>query len=304
MKWEGQRAERQRRGPARRRRRSAASVGGRSIGHRHVVDRARRGLDLRHQPADGAGPARRRRRRRAMQSTPAHAPPAERPCGGLRLDRAAPTPRMSGPTVFQAAGGQYQAPKLVLFRGSTPTACGRGESGDGPVLLPGRPQGLPRPRLLRHPAPAPRRAGRLRAGLRDRARGRPPRAEPARHHGQGRRAARHDDRGAGERGSRCGSSCRPTAWPASGRTIRSRARAGSSRATSRGAERRRADRRRHAAAPGAAARCVPETFTHGTSAQRVAWFRRGLDSGSVKQCNTFDAKDAVNTGRRHCRTSC
>ena len=33
----------------------------------------------------------------------------------------------------------------------------------------------------------------------------------------------------------------------------------------------------------------PETFTHGTSAQRVAWFRRGLDSGSVKQCNTFDA---------------
>jgi predicted metalloprotease len=33
---------------------------------------------------------------------------------------------------------------------------------------------------------------------------------------------------------------------------------------------------------------VPETFTHGTSAQRVTWFRRGLDSGSVDQCNTFD----------------
>ena len=35
---------------------------------------------------------------------------------------------------------------------------------------------------------------------------------------------------------------------------------------------------------------VPESFTHGTSAQRVAWFRRGLDSGSVGQCNTFDAR--------------
>jgi predicted metalloprotease len=33
----------------------------------------------------------------------------------------------------------------------------------------------------------------------------------------------------------------------------------------------------------------PETFTHGTSQQRMSWFRRGVDSGSVAQCNTFDA---------------
>ena len=32
---------------------------------------------------------------------------------------------------------------------------------------------------------------------------------------------------------------------------------------------------------------VPETFTHGSSAQRVSWFKRGVDSGSVEQCNTF-----------------
>jgi predicted metalloprotease len=31
----------------------------------------------------------------------------------------------------------------------------------------------------------------------------------------------------------------------------------------------------------------PESFTHGTSAQRVRWFRAGLDSGDVRQCNTF-----------------
>ena len=37
-------------------------------------------------------------------------------------------------------------------------------------------------------------------------------------------------------------------------------------------------------------RVVPESFTHGSSAQRVSWFRRGLDSGSVKQCNTFEAR--------------
>jgi predicted metalloprotease len=31
----------------------------------------------------------------------------------------------------------------------------------------------------------------------------------------------------------------------------------------------------------------PETFTHGSSAQRTEWFRRGLNAGSVGSCNTF-----------------
>jgi predicted metalloprotease len=34
---------------------------------------------------------------------------------------------------------------------------------------------------------------------------------------------------------------------------------------------------------------VPDAFTHGSSAQRVRWFKRGLDSGSTKQCDTFAA---------------
>ncbi|HZV93688.1 MAG TPA: neutral zinc metallopeptidase [Caldimonas sp.] len=36
---------------------------------------------------------------------------------------------------------------------------------------------------------------------------------------------------------------------------------------------------------------VPETFTHGTSAQRVGWFKRGFDKGSVDDCNTFRSRD-------------
>ena len=35
---------------------------------------------------------------------------------------------------------------------------------------------------------------------------------------------------------------------------------------------------------------VPDSFTHGTSAQRVRWFKRGLETGSVEQCNTFEAR--------------
>lgn len=34
----------------------------------------------------------------------------------------------------------------------------------------------------------------------------------------------------------------------------------------------------------------PDSFTHGSSAQRVRWFRRGIEGGSVAACNTFDAQ--------------
>jgi predicted metalloprotease len=34
---------------------------------------------------------------------------------------------------------------------------------------------------------------------------------------------------------------------------------------------------------------VPDAFTHGSSAQRVRWFRQGLDSGDLQACDTFSA---------------
>lgn len=40
----------------------------------------------------------------------------------------------------------------------------------------------------------------------------------------------------------------------------------------------------------------PESFTHGTSAQRQSWFMRGLESGDVNQCNTFQSGNNGSNG--------
>jgi hypothetical protein len=36
---------------------------------------------------------------------------------------------------------------------------------------------------------------------------------------------------------------------------------------------------------------TPDSFTHGSSAQRVRWFRRGVEAGELSRCDTFDAQD-------------
>ena len=36
---------------------------------------------------------------------------------------------------------------------------------------------------------------------------------------------------------------------------------------------------------------VPESFTHGTSAQRQRWFSTGLKGGTVKGCDTFSSRN-------------
>ncbi len=38
---------------------------------------------------------------------------------------------------------------------------------------------------------------------------------------------------------------------------------------------------------------VPDSFTHGSSAQRVKWFRRGFEAGTTNNCDTFGAGAAL-----------
>ena len=36
---------------------------------------------------------------------------------------------------------------------------------------------------------------------------------------------------------------------------------------------------------------VPDSFTHGSSAQRVRWFTTGMKRGDLRQCDTFRASE-------------
>ena len=40
----------------------------------------------------------------------------------------------------------------------------------------------------------------------------------------------------------------------------------------------------------ASGRVVPDSFTHGSSEQRVRWFRQGFDSGDMRRCDTFNTR--------------
>ena len=41
----------------------------------------------------------------------------------------------------------------------------------------------------------------------------------------------------------------------------------------------------------ATGRVVPDSFTHGTSAQRMRWFKKGFDTGDIRQGDTFSARE-------------
>ena len=53
------------------------------------------------------------------------------------------------------------------------------------------------------------------------------------------------------------------------------------------AQRCQHDRGRSPAETGPWLRITPDSFTHGSSAQRVRWFRKGLQSGAFEACDTF-----------------
>ena len=113
-----------------------------------------------------------------QQQAPSHRPPADDRMAKFVGTVLADTEDV-WKDVFAKGGVSYKEPRLVLFRGATQTACGQGQAAMGPFYCPGEPEGLYRSRFLRNTDPAPRRARRICASLRDCTRGWAPCTEPA-----------------------------------------------------------------------------------------------------------------------------
>lgn len=188
--------------------------------------------------------------------------------------------------VFREGGARYQYPRLVLFSGTTPTACGTGQSAMGPFYCPADSKvyiDLAFYRDLKQRFRAPGEFAQAYVI-----------AHEVGHHVQ-------NLLGISEKVQR-----------AQQNTSMARANALSVRLELQadcfaGVWANRADAARQIIEPGeieqalnaasaigddrlqqqTQGRIVPESFTHGTSEQRMRWFKRGIDTGDVRQCDTF-----------------
>ena len=205
--------------------------------------------------------------------------------------------------VFAKDGKTYRAPVLVLYRGATQAQCGGvAQSAMGPFYCPVDQKVYLDTSFFDQIATRFRgcdvgsKSCQFSAGLRDRARGRPPRAEPARHPAEGAAGAargRQQSRGqphpgAGRVAGRLPG--RRVGEPRERKSAETRAsRRSSSRATSRPpcAPRPRSGTIRCRSAHRATWCPIPSPTA--ASEQRQRWFNTGFKSGTVASCNTFAA---------------
>ena len=191
--------------------------------------------------------------------------------------------------LFRASGASYVRPKLVLFSGSTPTACGTGETASGPFYCPGDQKvyiDLSFYRLLQQRFAV---SGDFAQAYVI--------AHEVGHHVQNlmgimqkvdaaRRNASPAQANALSVRLELQADCFAGVWAYHANQARSILEAGD------------VEQALHAASAigddalqkQAQGYVVPDSFTHGSSAQRVRWFRRGIDGGAVSACNTFEAR--------------
>ncbi|MBU6467244.1 MAG: zinc metallopeptidase [Burkholderiales bacterium] len=191
--------------------------------------------------------------------------------------------------VFRQQGGTYQKPHLVLFRGATPTACGTGQSAMGPFYCPadrkvyidlgfyetlknrlGAPGDFAQAYVIAH------EVGHHVQNLlgisqkMDQARGRVSQAD------YNRLSVRLELQ----------ADCFAGVWANHAQQARQILEQGDVEEAMNAAAKIGDDALQRAG--GGAV--VPESFTHGTSAQRQHWFDTGLQSGSLQRCDTFSAR--------------
>jgi uncharacterized protein len=189
--------------------------------------------------------------------------------------------------LFRRNGMQYQEPKLVLFSGATPTACGTGQSAMGPFYCPADQKvyiDLSFYRDLRERFRAPGEMAQAYviahevghhvqhllgiAGKVRQLQGQTP--DRARANALSVRMELQAD-------------CFSGIWAHHANRTRQILEQGDLESALNAAAAIGDDRLQKQTQ----GQVVPESFTHGTSAQRMRWFRRGYQSGDLRQCDTF-----------------
>jgi predicted metalloprotease len=224
----------------------------------------------------------------SVQSVPARKPPAEDEMARF-ISKILGSTERTWQDQFQRLNKQYQDPKLVLFTGATPTACGTGQTAMGPFYCP-----LDRKVYIdlafyqelkdRFHAPGEFAEAYVIA-------------HEVGHHvqnllGISDKVHQAQQRAAGEAQVNALSvrlelqaDCLAGVWAAQANEARHILETGDieqalTAASAIGDDRLQKQSRGY---------IVPDAFTHGTSAQRMRWFKRGIESGDMNQCNTFKA---------------
>ena len=191
--------------------------------------------------------------------------------------------------IFAQAGQRYQAPKLVLFSGAVATACGTGQSAMGPFYCTGdfkvyldmdffntlsqelgAPGDFAKAYVIAHEVGHHVQNLTGVSGKVDAMRG---------------RVSQRDQNALSVR-LELQADCYAGVWAHHANKARSILENGDIESAVNAAQRIGDD----ALQRKSSGTVVPDSFTHGSSAQRVRWFTTGIQTGSVKACDTFNAQ--------------
>jgi len=192
--------------------------------------------------------------------------------------------------LFQQGGATYKDPKLVLFRGAVRTACGAGQAAMGPFYCPvdqkvyidlsfydtlksrlGAPGDFAQAYVIAHEVG---HHVQHELGITDQVDKARARASQAQGNALSVRLELQAD-------------CFAGVWAHHAQRARNVLEQGDIEEAMNAAQKIGDD----ALQQSAGRAVVPESFTHGTSAQRQRWFSNGLQNGSVKACDTFAARN-------------
>jgi predicted metalloprotease len=265
--------------------------GGRSIGIGTIVIALVGGaifginpLTILEMLSGGGGPA------PQVQQGPAQAPPANDQMAKFVSTVLADTEDV-WTDLFSKGGATYAKPKLVLFRGAVRTGCGQGQAAMGPFYCPldqkvyidlnfyetlksrlGAPGDFAQAYVIAHEVG---HHVQKQLGITDKLEQMRGRASQAEGNAMSVRVELQAD-------------CFAGVWAHHAQNARQVLEQGDVEEAMNAAAKIGDDALQQGRGGGAV---VPESFTHGTSAQRQRWFSTGLKTGSVKACDTFASRD-------------